>query len=504
MSFRYGGDFNDYDATDNSFNCNGIVAPDRMWHPHAREVQRQYQSVWTEPVALEQGRVGVYNENFFRSLENCELEWQVVADGRTVRQGRVSDLDVAPQQRREYALGFSAADFPAGAGEVLVNVAYRLKNSEPLLDAGFAVARQQFVVRGYDFGAHFGSDTVSEGTVRVSRWERGTRVEGDRWTAFFSRDGFLSRYCTDGRELLAEGASLRPQFWRAPTENDLGAALDRRQGVWKNPEMKLESFEAQQAEAGAVVTARYSLPGTGASLTLVYRIDGAGAMTVEERMEAGAEEAPHLFRFGMTMEMPARYDRIRYYGRGAHENYADRLSSADLGLYAQRVSDQYHDEYVRPQESGTKCDVRWWQVLDSSGSGLEIVSDAPFSASALPYSTAALDAAALRTASAGRPDACELRTAPVGTGLRRFVGPPARGAVQASLRGLYVPVPAEAGGEIGRCGAAGRFPRPAACRGTALSSSVCLLRPPGRRAGGSFRLAGRRAFFDFRKLCKCN
>ena len=108
-------------------------------------------------------------------------------------------------------------------------------------------------------------------------------------------------------------------------------------------------------------------------------------------MEAGAEEAPHLFRFGMTMEMPARYDRIRYYGRGAHENYADRLSSADLGLYVQRVADQYHDEYVRPQESGTKCDVRWWQVLDSSGSGLEIVSDAPFSASALPYSTAALD-----------------------------------------------------------------------------------------------------------------
>ena len=232
VSFRYGGDFNDYDATDNSFNCNGIVAPDRTWHPHAREVQRQYQSVWTEPVALEQGRVGVYNENFFRSLENCELEWQVVADGRTVRQGRVSDLDVAPQQRREYALGFSAADFPAGAGEVLVNVAYRLKNSEPLLDAGFAVARQQFVVREYDFGAHFGSDTVSEGTVRVSRGERGTRVEGDRWTAFFSRDGFLSRYCTDGRELLAEGASLRPQLRRAPTENDLGAALDRRRGVW--------------------------------------------------------------------------------------------------------------------------------------------------------------------------------------------------------------------------------------------------------------------------------
>ena len=390
MSFLYGGDFNNYDATDNSFNCNGIIAPDRTWHPHAYEVQRQYQSIWTTPVDLAQGRVEVYNENFFIGLDAYEMEWQLLADGRVVKAGRIGDLDVAPQQRRAYTLGFTAADFCPQAREILVNVAYKLKEKQPLLDIGHTAARQQFVVREYDCKAGFGL-AASARPVEVTRWERGARVEGDTWQVFFSRDGFLSRYCTDGRELLAEGASLRPQFWRAPTENDLGAALDRRQGVWKNPEMKLESFEARQAEAGAVVTARYSLPGTGASLTLVYRIDGAGAMTVEERMEAGAEEAPHLFRFGMTMEMPARYDRIRYYGRGAHENYADRLSSADLGLYAQRVSDQYHDEYVRPQESGTKCDVRWWQVLDSSGSGLEIVSDAPFSASALPYSTAALD-----------------------------------------------------------------------------------------------------------------
>lgn len=98
-----------------------------------------------------------------------------------------------------------------------------------------------------------------------------------------------------------------------------------------------------------------------------------------------------MFRFGMTMAMPARYSEIVYYGRGAHENYCDRLSSADLGLYSQKVADQYHDEYVRPQESGTKSDLRWWSVVDSSGSGLTILSEAPFSASALPYATEALD-----------------------------------------------------------------------------------------------------------------
>ena len=390
VSFYYGGDFNNYDATDNSFNNNGVIAADRTYHPHAYEVQRQYQSVWTEPVDLAKGRVSVYNENFFIGLDNCELEWQVVADGRVVKTGRVTDLEVAPQERREYTLGFGEADFPSDASEVLVNVAYRLKSPEPLLDAGHAVARQQFVVREYDCTGQTGL-AQTERPVQITRWERGTRVEGDRWELFFSRDGFLSQYRVDGRELLAEGAALRPQFWRAPTENDLGAGLDARFGVWKSPVLKLTQFDAVTEEGVAVVTARYEMPQVKGVLTMTYRINGAGEVSVAEQLEAGDAEAPGMFRFGMTMAMPARYSEIVYYGRGAHENYCDRLSSADLGLYSQKVADQYHDEYVRPQESGTKSDLRWWSVVDSSGSGLVILSEAPFSASALPYATEALD-----------------------------------------------------------------------------------------------------------------
>ena len=390
VSFYYGGDFNNYDATDNSFNNNGVIAADRTYHPHAYEVQRQYQSVWTEPVDLAKGRVSVYNENFFIGLDNCELEWQVVADGRVVKTGRVTDLEVAPQQRREYTLEFGEADFPSDASEVLVNVAYRLKSPEALLDAGHAVARQQFVVREYDCTGQTGL-AQTERPVQITRWERGTRVEGDRWELFFSRDGFLSQYRVDGRELLAEGAALRPQFWRAPTENDLGAGLDARFGVWKSPVLKLTQFDAVTEEGVAVVTARYEMPQVKGVLTMTYRINGAGEVSVAEQLEAGDAEAPGMFRFGMTMAMPARYSEIVYYGRGAHENYCDRLSSADLGLYSQKVADQYHDEYVRPQESGTKSDLRWWSVVDSSGSGLTILSEAPFSASALPYATEALD-----------------------------------------------------------------------------------------------------------------
>ena len=224
-------------------------------------------------------------------------------------------------------------------------------------------AKQQFVVREYDCKAGFGL-AASARPVEVTRWERGVRVEGDTWQMFFSRDGFLATYTVDGRELMAEGAELRPQFWRAPTENDLGAKLHQRQAVWKNPELQLTKFDAAVEDGVAVVEALYELPAVKATLALTYRINGAGEMEVSERMTADkTAEVPNLFRFGMTLTMPARYDRVIYYGRGEHENYADRLSSADLGLYEQRVADQYHDEYVRPQESGTKSDVRWWTAV---------------------------------------------------------------------------------------------------------------------------------------------
>ncbi|MEG1863871.1 MAG: glycoside hydrolase family 2 TIM barrel-domain containing protein [Alistipes sp.] len=390
VSFLYGGDFNNYDATDNSFNNNGIIAADRSFHPHAYEVQRQYQSLWTTAVDLTTGRVEVYNENFFIGLDNYSLAWELVQDGRVTRTGSLATLEAAPQQRRAYTLDFSAADFDPAAKEVLLNVAYRLKRSEPLLDAGYAVARQQFVIRAYDCAAEFSLPTVAR-PVAATRWERGTRVAGDNWSIFFSRNGFVSSYLFEGKDLLLEGSELRPQFWRAPTENDLGAGLDRKQAVWKNPELKLKTFETTLEQGIAVVRAHYELPDVGAELALTYRINGAGQMEVTEQMTAGKADAPHLFRFGMTLAMPARYGCVAYSGRGAHENYADRLSSADLGHFTQRVADQYHDAYVRPQESGAKCDVRWWTMSDTAGSGLTIRSNAPFSASALPYTTADLD-----------------------------------------------------------------------------------------------------------------
>lgn len=389
VSFLYGGDFNDYDATDNSFNCNGIIAPDRTLHPHAEEVRRQYQSIHTKLV--DASVVEVYNENFFRPLDNVVLEWTLRNDGRAVRSGSIGQLEVEPQQRRRYDLAF---DTDGLDGEITLDVHYRLRDAEPLLEAGFVVARDQMILRGYDHSAHFTAAGDSS-PIKITRWEKSLRVEGAGWRVAFDREGFVCGYRVGGSELLAEGASLRPQFWRAPTENDMGAKRNLSCAVWRSPVLKIKSFDATVEEGAAHVSAEYDMEETGAVIRLDYRIFGDGSMIVEQRLTAGEAPAGDLPRFGMTMPMPARYDRIEYYGRGPHENYADRMSSADLGIYAQRVADQYHNEYVRPQESGTKSDIRWWRVTDSSGEGIELRSDAPFSASALPYPVSALDVSAL-------------------------------------------------------------------------------------------------------------
>ncbi len=390
VSFYYGGDFNNYDATDNSFNNNGIIAADRTLHPHAYEVQRIYQNIWTTPLDAVDGRIEIFNENFFVSLSDYELEWELKANGRQIKSGRVATLKIEPQRKQTVQLGYTKADLPK-SGEVTLDVTYRLKKSQPLLDAGSVVAAQQFILRAYDCEPA-AVLPQSERPVTVTNWERGTRIEGDRWQIFFSRNGFLYSYRVNGQELLAEGGELRPQFWRAPTENDLGAGLDKKQVSWKNPALKLTHMSSSVEQGVALIATSYQLSGVEAVVTFNYRINGAGQIAVEEEMTVPSDTSGrYLFRFGMRMAMPARYNRVIYYGRGAHENYADRKVSADLGIYDQAVSEQYHDKYVRPQESGTKCDLRWWRVADTSGAGLEIRSDAPFSASALPYATEDLD-----------------------------------------------------------------------------------------------------------------
>lgn len=390
--YGYGGDWNPYDPSDQNFCDNGLIGPDRIPNPHMEEVRYYYQSVWTTWAGDAKNTVEVLNENFFRGLENYDLHWEVLCDGTPLRRGVVDGLKAAPQQRVRIALPYDPATLPA-AGELLLDVAYKLKTAEGILPAGHTAARAQLPIREYAFAAPAAKSAAEGERLAVADNHADYLiVAGNGVRLDFSRKtGFITRYEARGLDLLADGSTLRPNFWRAPTDNDFGAGLQHKMAVWKQPEMKLKALTHAEADGIVTVKAGYEMPGVQAALEIEYAVDNTGAVTIAQSLHAtpGAE-VPDMFRFGMRFEMPEAFDRLQYYGRGPGENYADRKSSAFVGLYRQSVDEQFYP-YIRPQETGTKSDLRWWHLADIGGRGLTVTSDAPFSASALHYSQESLD-----------------------------------------------------------------------------------------------------------------
>ncbi|MCS2283269.1 DUF4981 domain-containing protein [Bacteroides fragilis] len=394
--YGYGGDFNKYDASDNNFNDNGLISPDRRPNPHAHEVGYFYQSIWTTPGDLSKGEIKVYNENFFRDLSAYYMEWQLLANGEVMQTGVVQDLNVAPQQTATLKLNLNTEKI-CPCKELLLNVTYKLKAAETLMPAGSTVAYDQLTIRPYTAKAlELKNQKASNLDIVVPVIKDNDHnyliVEGENFIIEFNKhNGYLSRYEADGMQLLNPGAQLTPNFWRAPTDNDYGAGLQHRYAVWKNPGLKLTSLKQSIENEQTIVQAEYEMKAVKGKLFLTYVINNEGAVKVTQKMEAGKEEkVSDMFRFGMQMQMPENFNEVEYYGRGPVENYADRNHSTLIGKYRQTVAEQFYP-YIRPQETGTKTDLRWWRVLNISGNGLQFVGDAPFSASALNYSIESLD-----------------------------------------------------------------------------------------------------------------
>ncbi len=372
--YAFGGDFNDYDPSDNSFNCNGIIAADRSLHPHAYEVQYQYQSIHTSPVDIQNGTIEVFNENFFIPLDRYRLEWELVCNGKAVETGIFDALNAAPQGTQTVTLGYDAAQYE---GETFLNVKYVLKKAEPLMQAGEVVAHDQIAV-------------AEEECRPVAKDALYHLAAG-----FDAKTGFLSSLKYRGKELLAE--PLTPCFGRALTENDLGASLQKRMSCWLYPQITLIGIDKE----GSTMTARYSIGGF-ATLTMTYAIGQDGSITVTVKLTDIKEGTPDMFRFGVEMALAEGFEDISFYGLGPWENYSDRQSSCAIGLYTQKIAEQYHYGYVRPQESGTHTELRWFDVKDAGGFGLRFTSSERFCASALPFGRRDID---LSLTGGGRLDA---------------------------------------------------------------------------------------------------
>lgn len=410
MIYAYGGDFNRFDASDINFCDNGLISPDRVPNPHMYEVGYFYQDIWTtlaaiplvpastnaspavsSPAALE---LNVFNENFFRDLSAYYMEWEVLKDGKVMRSGRVDELNVAPQQTGRIKLNPGRI---CQGSEWLLNVSYKLKNREGLLPAGHAVAKEQLMLNPYQVpeldlkNVELNNVAVVAPEVKDNDWNY-LIINGTNFLAEFNKHtGYLTKYEVNGLDMIKEGEALTPNFWRAPTDNDFGANLHRKYIAWKNPETKLASFKQRTENEQVIVEAAYELPKVSAKLNLTYVINNEGAVKVTQKLTADKNaKVSNMFRFGMQMPMPRSFETVEYYGRGPVENYIDRNHCTDLGVYRQSVTEQFYP-YIRPQENGTKTDIRWWKMLNAAGNGIEVVAAAPFSASALHYTIESLD-----------------------------------------------------------------------------------------------------------------
>ena len=398
VEYTYGGDYNKYDPSDNNFNCNGIIGPDRQMNPHAYEVAYQYQNIWAKMVSAEAGQVSVYNENFFRDLSNYALAWSLEEDGVETQNGTIADLDVPAQQSRTYTIPYDRSKITGK--EVFLNIDFRLKNAEPLMTAGQVVAYAQLPVVTKQACEGDCSKMLAEGHGKkkmklAAKKDNVIAVTTPNLSFKLDRTtGLISEYAYNGKSMLGEGGTLKPNFWRAPTDNDMGAGLQKKFKVWKNPQMNLKNIDVKKDKKANTVTivTSFDMPEVQGQMDITYLVfANTGAVKVTEDFKAteGAKVSD-MFRFGMLMQMPYTMEKSNYYGRGPIENYSDRKDCMRIGVYTDDADNQYFP-YIRPQESGTKSDIRWWKQTDATGLGLQVKSCTPFYASALHFDTEELD-----------------------------------------------------------------------------------------------------------------
>ena len=391
--WTYGGDYGRFPASDNNFNCNGVINPDRVPNPHAYEIQYYYQNIWATLVDAKTGKVEVFNENFFRPLDYVSLSYEILVGGQSVEKGAVSlPAAINPQAKATVtvdAIAAAASNEAYKGKEVLVNLNAKLLKDEPLLEAGTVIAHQQFELAPYSFPTAEGVTGASADAASVTLDDRaifailsanGVKVTFDKNT------GYVAYIDVDGTPMMTGDAQLTPDFWRAATDNDFGAGLQNKLAAWQHPNLEKKSFDVKKDGVNYVVTATYEIKSVEATVKLTYTMTPVGQLVVKQDLTVSSDtkDKPQLMRYGMKMQMPKEFTQIEYYGKGPHENYIDRAYGQNLGIWNQTVAEQFWG-YVRPQENGTKTGVRYWNITNKSGKGLRFEGTQPLEMQALNY-----------------------------------------------------------------------------------------------------------------------
>jgi beta-galactosidase len=376
----YGGDFGGFNfQNDENFCGNGIIAPDRTAHPALYEVKKVYQYVKFKASNLKEGEIAIKNRYDFTNLNQFQFTWKLLENGIEIASGVLPTLDIPSYESKTIKINLPKLENKTA--EYHLNV-YALNTiATDLMPLNHIVAFEQFQLPIEK------TDIVKpevKGTISVVRQNTTTLISNENFKIEFDNaKGTLTSLDYGNGNILLKG--FEPNFWRATTDNDFGAKTPKSLVQWKQAtknkilkevkffkdakEIKIKSKNEIKDEF--TIQATFDLPAVEGQILVSYTINALGEITVNNQLENIKSNLPHLPRFGNNLILKDEYHTVNWFGRGPHENYQDRKTSALVGEYKASVSDLYF-AYIRPQENGYKTDVRWVTFTNGNGKGIKI------------------------------------------------------------------------------------------------------------------------------------
>ncbi|PIB38269.1 glycoside hydrolase family 2 TIM barrel-domain containing protein [Maribacter sp. 4G9] len=383
--FAYGHDYHPDLPTDGNFLNNGLVNPFRKPNPHLYEVKKVYEPVQFNYVG--NGTIAIENKNFFADVSDKEVHLKVLNNGREVYQQTKTDLNVAARQTKTIQFE-NVPDIFIPEEEYILEVSLIQKNETPLVPEEYEMAWDQFVLNE---GARHVSALPSKTPLQIVASGEDIEIKNDKTNLRIDiRTGELISWAFEGKTVTNQ--PIRPNFWRPPTDNDLGNGMDKWAKIWQ---AATYGYSAQLTEQpaktkdGVSFKVAYTLPHSEADVKVDYEILHNGILNINYQFKPKQKELPNIPRLGMYLTLPDSFTEISWYGKGPAESYWDRKTGMKVGIHEGKVVEQFH-RYMRPQETGNKTDVRWMQV-SSDALTLELKSKQLLNASTWPFAMKEID-----------------------------------------------------------------------------------------------------------------
>ena len=381
----YGHDYHPDLPTDGNFLNNGLVDPYRNPHPHLSEVKKVYEPAQFKYLGNE--TVELENKNFFVDFSDKSISWRLLENGKAIANQDDLPINVLPQEKATLSIP-SLSNFIEKGNEYILEVVLLQKETTALLPKGHEIAWDQFVIQK----GKYQEITSSLGSIlEITTYDNSFEIKNDRVTLKIdSKSGEISSWRFEGKEITKH--PIRPNFWRPPTDNDLGNGMDKWAKVWQNATYNHTSrltSKPKNVKEGIVYKVTYATPKNVATVDATYHLHSSGELTVDYSFKPNAKDLPNIPRLGMYLTLLKGYTDVSWYGKGPKESYWDRKTGMKTGIYSGKVEDQF-ESYPRPQETGNKTDVRWMEVA-SENIALRVTSKQLLNASVWPFAMTELD-----------------------------------------------------------------------------------------------------------------